>query len=74
MLLIKYENDVVPHSNVFPTSGINARGVTTDFHKLSSVTSPAIQAAHQDADPANVFPSPPGTQCNGDHCFLRRED
>jgi hypothetical protein len=36
--------------------------------------SPAIQAAHQDADPANAFPSPLGTQRNGDHCFLRRED
>ena len=43
----------------------------TDFHKLSSVTSPAIQVAHQDADPANVFPSPLGTQRNGDHFLLR---
>ena len=41
----------------------------TDFHKLSNVTSPARQA-----DSTNAFPSPPGTQRNGDHCFLRRED
>ena len=46
----------------------------TDFHKLSSVTSPARQAAHQDADSTNAFPSPPRTQRNGDHFFLRRED
>jgi hypothetical protein len=46
----------------------------TDFHKLSSVTSPTRQAAHQDADSTNVFPSPLGTQRNGDHYFLRRED
>jgi hypothetical protein len=46
----------------------------TYFHKLSSVTSPARQATHQDADSTNAFPSPPGTQRNGDHCFLRRED
>jgi hypothetical protein len=39
----------------------------TDFHKLSNMTSLARQAAHQDADSTNVFPSPPGTQCNGDH-------
>jgi hypothetical protein len=25
-------------------------------------------------NPANAFPSPLGTQCNGYHCFLRRED
>jgi hypothetical protein len=46
----------------------------TDFHKLSSATSLARQATHQDADSTNAFPSPPGTQRNGDHCFLRRED
>jgi hypothetical protein len=46
----------------------------TDFHKLSNATSPTIQEAHQDADSANAFPSPLGTQCNGDHFFLRRED
>jgi hypothetical protein len=46
----------------------------TDFHKLSSATSPARQAPHQDADSANAFPSLPGTQRNGDHLFLRRED
>ena len=44
------------------------------FHKLSSATSPARQAAHQDADSTNAFLSPLGTQRNGDHCFLRRED
>jgi hypothetical protein len=32
-----------------------------DFHKLSSATSPARQAAHRDADSENAFPSPPGT-------------
>jgi hypothetical protein len=26
--------------------------------------SPTIQAAHQDVDSTNDFPSPPGTQCN----------
>jgi hypothetical protein len=26
MLLIKYENDIVPHSSVCPTSGMTARG------------------------------------------------
>jgi hypothetical protein len=46
----------------------------TDFHKLISVMSPTIQAAYPDADLANAFPSPPGTQRNGDHFFLRRED
>ena len=45
-----------------------------DFHKISSAMSPTIQATHQDADPTNAFPSPPRTQHNGDHCFLRRED
>jgi hypothetical protein len=49
------------------------RFVTT-FNKLSNTTSPARQATHQDADSTNAFPSPPGTQCNGDHFFLRRED
>ena len=45
-----------------------------DFHKLISAMSPARQADHQDADSTNPFPSPLGTQCNGDHYFLRRED
>ena len=45
----------------------------TNFHKLSSATSPARQAAHQDADSTNAFPSPPGTQHNGDHCLLMNE-
>jgi hypothetical protein len=40
------------------------------FHKPSS----ARQATHQDLDSANAFSSPQGTQRNGDHCFLRRED
>ena len=44
------------------------------FHKPSSTTSPAMQAAHQDSDSPNAFSSPLGTQRNGDHCFLRRED
>jgi hypothetical protein len=35
--------------------------LVTDFHKLSSATSPARQATHQDSDSANVFFSPPGT-------------
>ena len=38
----------------------------TDFHNLSSATSPTRQAT-------NAFPSPLGNQCNGDHLFLRRE-
>jgi hypothetical protein len=46
----------------------------TYFHKLNNAMSPTIQAAHQDADTTNAFPSPPGTQRNGDHFFLRRED
>jgi hypothetical protein len=32
MLLIKYENDVVPHSNVFPTSGMTIGDVTNVKH------------------------------------------
>jgi hypothetical protein len=48
--------------------------VVTTFNKLSNTTSPARQATHQDSDSTNAFPSPLGTQCNGDHCFLRRED
>jgi hypothetical protein len=39
----------------------------TTFNKLSSATSPTRQAAHQDADSTNAFPSPLGTQCNGYH-------
>jgi hypothetical protein len=31
---------------------------------------PTRKASHQDADSTNDFPSPLGTQCNGDHCFL----
>jgi hypothetical protein len=46
----------------------------TNFHKLSSATPPARQAAHPDADSANAFPSPVGIQHNGDHFFLMRED
>jgi hypothetical protein len=46
----------------------------TTFNKLCSAISPTRQAAHQGADSTNIFPSPPGTQCNGDHFFLRRED
>jgi hypothetical protein len=37
-------------------------------------TSPTRQASHQDADSTNAFPSPSGTQRNGYHLFLRRED
>jgi hypothetical protein len=51
----------------------NNRFMTT-FNKLSNATSPARQATHQDSDSTNTFPSPPRTQRNGDHCFLRRED
>jgi hypothetical protein len=40
----------------------------TSFH---NATSPARQVVHQDSI---AFPSPPGTQPNGYHCFLRRED
>jgi hypothetical protein len=46
----------------------------TTFNKLSNATSPARKATHQDSDSTNAFPSPLGTQCNGDHFFLRRED
>jgi hypothetical protein len=49
------------------------RFVTT-FNKLSNATSPARQADHQDSDSTIAFPSPSGTQRNGYHCFLRRED
>jgi hypothetical protein len=55
-------------------NNLNLNRFVTDFHKLSNATSPARQATHQDADSTNTFPSPPGTQCNGYHCFLRRED
>jgi hypothetical protein len=60
-------------SNWLKIQPFQHRFVTT-FNKLSNTTSPARQATHQDADSTNAFPSPPGTQCNGDHCFLRRED
>jgi hypothetical protein len=46
----------------------------TTFHKPSSATSPTRQATHQGSDSTNASPSPTGTQCNGDHFFLRRED
>ena len=46
----------------------------TTFNKLCNATSPIRQATHQDADSTNVFPSSTGTQCNGDHFFLRRVD
>jgi hypothetical protein len=55
-------------------NNINFNRFMTDFHKLSSVMSPTLQAANQDPDPTNDFPSPSGTQRNGDHFFLRRED
>jgi hypothetical protein len=55
-------------------NSLNLNRFVIDFHKLSSATSPARQAAHQDADSTNAFPSPLGTQRNGYHCFLRRED
>jgi hypothetical protein len=55
-------------------NSLNINRFMTDFHKLSSVTSPVRQATHQDANSTNTFPSPPGTQHNGYHCFLRRED
>jgi hypothetical protein len=51
-----------------PTSN---RFVTT-FHKSNIAMSLARQAAREDSDSANASLSPPGTQCNGDHCFLRR--
>jgi hypothetical protein len=46
----------------------------TTFNKLNNTTSPTRQGAHQDAVSTNIFPSPPSTQHNGDHCFLMRED
>ena len=39
MLLIKYENDVVPHSSVFPTSGMIIRDVTVWYQSLVSMMS-----------------------------------
>jgi hypothetical protein len=39
MLLIKYENDVVPHSSVFPASGMKAGGVTVWYQSLVSTLS-----------------------------------
>jgi hypothetical protein len=44
------------------------------FHKPSNATSPVRQATHQDLDSTNAFYSPLGTQRNGYHFFLRRED
>jgi hypothetical protein len=43
-------------------NNLSLKRFLTYFHKLSSAMSPTRQAAHQDADPANAFPSPPGTQ------------
>jgi hypothetical protein len=37
-------------------------------------TSPTRHTTHQDLDSENAFPSSLGTQCNGDHFFLRGED
>jgi hypothetical protein len=39
MLLIKYENDVVPHSSVCLTSGMTAGGVTVWYQSLVSMMS-----------------------------------
>jgi hypothetical protein len=36
-------------------NSLNLNRFMTDFHKLSSATSPARQAAHQDADSTNCF-------------------
>jgi hypothetical protein len=44
----------------------------TTFNKLSKATSLARQAAHQDVDSTNDFPSPLGTQRNRYHFFQRR--
>jgi hypothetical protein len=49
------------------------RFVTT-FNKLRSATSPTRQPTHQDADSVNSFSTHSGTQHNGNHFFLRRED
>jgi hypothetical protein len=46
----------------------------TVFHKPRSTTSPTRHTTHQASDSENAFPSSLGTQCNGDHCFLRGED
>jgi hypothetical protein len=54
-------------------NSLNLNRFVTDSQQLSSTTSPARQAAHQDADSTNAFPSPPGTQRNGDHLFLRED-
>jgi hypothetical protein len=51
----------------------NNRFMTT-FHRPSNTTSPTRHTTHQDSDSENAFPSSLGTQCNGDHCFLRGED
>jgi hypothetical protein len=55
-------------------NSLNLNRFMTNFQKLSIVMSPTRQATHQDADSTNDFPSPPRTQGNGDHLFLRRED
>jgi hypothetical protein len=39
-------------------NNLNLNRFLTYFHKLSSAMSPTIQAAHQDADPTNIFPLP----------------
>ena len=55
-------------------NSLNLNRFMTDFHKLSNATSPTRQTTHQDSDSTIAFPSPPGTQRNGDHLFLRREE
>jgi hypothetical protein len=39
MLLIKYENDVVPHSSICPTSGMTSEDVTVWYQSLVSTLS-----------------------------------
>jgi hypothetical protein len=39
MLLIKYENDVVPHSSICPASGMTAGDVTVWYQSLVSTLS-----------------------------------
>jgi hypothetical protein len=40
MLLVKYENDVVPHNSVFPASGMMVGDVTATTSKYKGMDKP----------------------------------
>jgi len=39
MLLIQYENDVAPHSSIYPASGMTVGGITVWYQSLVSMLS-----------------------------------